>query len=96
MEFQDTRFHNQEVRLDHGRFERCEFADVILEYGGGPVHIADCRFTGRLQWRFTGDLGRGLAAIGQLYAGRQAAGLKAIVDAMFPAKGADRPAPDQN
>lgn len=84
MDYRNVTFRQERVRLDHGRFEACRFEDVLLEYGGGPVHISGCSFEGGLRWAFTGDLGRGLAALGALYADKQAVGLKVLVDAMFP------------
>ncbi|QHL90434.1 hypothetical protein GVO57_05755 [Sphingomonas changnyeongensis] len=85
LDHHETLFEDRLVRLDGGRFERCIFRNVVLEYGGGPVHLSGCRFEGAVRWQFTGDLGRGLVALGRLYADRQAIGLKAVVDTMFPA-----------
>lgn len=93
MQFEGAVFRNQAVELDGARFDNCTFDNVVLVYGGGPLHLAGCTFTGGIAWRFVGDLGRGLAAIGQLYADKQAVGLKAVVDAMFPAKATAPPTP---
>lgn len=93
MEFEGAVFRNQAVELDDARFDNCTFENVVLVYGGGPLHLSGCTFTGTLAWRFVGNLGRGLSAIGQLYADKQAVGLKAVVDAMFPAKATPTPMP---
>lgn len=84
MQFSGVTFKNQRVRLDGGEFQGCVFENVVLEYGGGALALEGCQFRGRIGWAFDGDFGRGLAAFGQLFHDRQAAGLKTIVEAMFP------------
>lgn len=84
MQFDGVTFKNQRVRLDEGEFRNCTFDDVILEYAGGPLSLDGCAFRNRVGWSFEGDFGRGLAALGALYATRQPLALKIIVDAMFP------------
>lgn len=92
MQFEGITFKNQRVRLDDGEFRGCTFENVVLEYGGGPLSLDGCEFRGTVGWSLDGDFGRGLAALGQLFQGRQAMGLKTIVDTMFPKRAAPAPA----
>lgn len=87
MRYEDQHFRKQRVRLDGNEFDGCRFTDVVFDYAGGPIHLCGCRFEG-LGWAFDGDLARGLAVIGQLYADNQPAALGQLAQAMFP-----KPAP---
>lgn len=84
MRFQGVTFKNERVRLDGREFRDCTFENALLEYAGGPLSLDGCSFTGAISWRFDGDFGRGLAAIGRLYEGQPAVGLRTVVDSMFP------------
>jgi hypothetical protein len=92
MQFDGVTFKNQRVRLDGGEFRNCTFDTVVLEYGGGPLALDGCEFRNSIAWDLDGDFGRGLAALGQLFQGRQALALKMIVDLMFPKRAAPAPA----
>lgn len=90
MQYQGVTFKNERVRLDGGEFRDCTFDGALLEYAGGPLSLDGCSFTGAISWRFDGDFGRGLAAIGRLYEAQPALGLRTVVDCMFPKR--ERPA----
>jgi len=84
--YEGEHFRDQRVQLDSNEFEGCEFTNVMFEYAGGPVYLAGCRFDG-FAWQFTGDLGRGLAMLAQLYASNPAAALTQLSKALFPKPG---------
>ena len=83
MRYQGERFINQRVRLDGNQFEDCRFTNVVFEYSGGPIHLCGCEFNG-FGWDFGGELARGLAVLGQLYATSQPTALALLAKAMFP------------
>jgi hypothetical protein len=84
--YEGEHFRDQRVQLDGNEFEGCRFTNVLFEYGGGPVAISGCRFEG-FAWQFTGDFGRGLQMLAQLYAATPAAALTQLSKALFPKPG---------
>lgn len=66
MEYIDQRFEGTTVQLDGNTFRNCVFLDVVFQYSGGPVEIADCSMN-RFSFQFGGDLARGLYALHQLF-----------------------------
>lgn len=93
MHYQGEHFSNQLVQLDGNQFDGCRFTNVVFQYAGGPIHLCGCRFEG-FGWQFEGDLGRGLAVLGQLYGDNQAAALGQVARAIFP-QPASVPAPGE-
>lgn len=83
MHYTGQHFSNQTVQLDGNQFDDCRFTNVVFEYAGGPIHLCGCRIEG-FRWQFGGDLARGLAVIGRLHGGNQAAALTQIAQAVFP------------
>lgn len=83
MRYEGEHFRDVRVKLDGNEFDNCRFTNVLFEYAGGPVHLSGCHFEG-FGWAFGGDLGRGLAMLGQLYASAPAQAISQISKAMFP------------
>jgi len=83
MRYEGEHFRDTRVRLDGNEFDGCRFTNVLFEYAGGPVHLCGCQFHG-FGWGFGGDLGRGLAMLGQLYASTPAVAVGQLSKAMFP------------
>lgn len=94
MRYEGQHFSKQRVRLDGNEFDSCRFTDVVFDYAGGPIHLCGCKFEG-LGWAFDGDLARGLAVIGQLYANNQPAALGQLAQVMFPKLAADEGRPSR-
>jgi hypothetical protein len=84
--YEGEHFRDQRVQLDDNEFEGCHFTNVQFDYAGGPVYISGCRFEG-FSWHFSGDLGRGLQMLAQLYASSPAAALTQLSKALFPKPG---------
>ena len=76
-------FADGAVHLDGDSFERCTFRNVVFHYGGGPAAINDCRFEGGMEWKFEGDLERGLGLLGSLFSERPELAMKIVQNAMF-------------
>lgn len=91
MHYQGQQFSNQLVQLDGNQFDNCRFSNVVFQYAGGPIHLCGCQFEG-LGWQFEGDLARGLAVLGHLYADNQAAALSQVARAVFPTPATAAPA----
>jgi hypothetical protein len=83
MRYEGEHFRDTRVKLDGNEFDGCHFTNVLFEYAGGPVHLCGCQFEG-FAWTFGGELGRGLAMLGQLYASNPGAALAQVSRAMFP------------
>lgn len=83
MRYEGQHFRNTRVQLDGNEFDQCRFTNVLFEYAGGPVHLCGCQFEG-FAWQFAGDLGRGLAMLGQLYASNPGPAIAQVSKAMFP------------
>lgn len=83
MRYEGEHFRDTRVKLDGNEFDKCRFTNVLFEYAGGPVHLCGCEFNG-FAWAFGGELGRGLAMLGQLYASNPAVALAQVSKAMFP------------
>jgi hypothetical protein len=83
MRYEGEAFHDCRVELDGNQFDSCRFNNVTFHYSGGPIHLCGCEFDG-FGWTFGGDLARGLAVLGQLYASNQAVAVSQLSKAMFP------------
>ena len=84
MRYQGTRFSSGVVELDDNEFENCVFEDAVLAYGGGPVALDGCTFSGGVRWAFRGQLASGLFALGRLFADNPELGLRIVGQAMWP------------
>lgn len=82
MEYASKAFRNVEVELDGHTFVDCLFESAVFKYGGGPVSLTGCRFSGKCSWHLTGDLGRGLEVLREFAHGGGPKGVKSMVDSI--------------
>jgi len=66
MEYVNQTFEAGTIVLDNNVFRECTFRGAVLQYGGGPVDMVDCRIE-RFSCQFDGDLARGLFTLYQLF-----------------------------
>ena len=48
----DRTFTRETVALDGFRYERCNFAECVIQYSGGPADVSDCIFAPNTMWDF--------------------------------------------
>jgi hypothetical protein len=66
MDYVDRTFEGVTVPLDGNSYTNCTFRDVVLVFGGGDLHMANCDID-RFRFQFEGQLANGLHAIYQLF-----------------------------
>ena len=66
MEFVERAFSNETVVLDDNVFRDCSFMDVLFEYDGKGVEMANCSMD-RISFKFGGDMATGLFTLYQLF-----------------------------
>ena len=50
--YENRRFANSVVVIDHTRFIHCGFDSCTIRYSGTPYEIIDCRFSPDTRWEF--------------------------------------------
>jgi hypothetical protein len=50
--YENTRFANSVVVIDHARFIHCGFDSCTVRYSGAPYEIIECSFSPDTRWEF--------------------------------------------